>query len=365
MMVEDEKQRAVGQVRTVLNAAEIADLKQYHDNSLAANSKKAYQSDYASFVAFLRDRFPRLSIDRMHRECTLEHVLAYLNALCNEGKKMSTINRHYATIRKYILPALFSRSQSPGSREEEMMRNVERIVRGMRRAVGAENRIRGKKPLLIEHIREMVDVAAEWTDEDGNAMPNKRCRDVALLLFMFFSAMRRSEVAALLWSDLTFDKRGVVVVIRKSKTDQECKSQPIALSRLEHEYCPVAALEVWKAKSRGDGDSPAFRWISKKDEVQWRVLIDQRIVALIKNYCERIGLDPASFAAHSARSGYVTSSSERGVPISEMMKRTRHRTVSSLQVYMKSDDLFQGAGAPAPCNSGRGWASASLRARPA
>lgn len=344
-VVEDRKQSsAVGTVRTVLSAAEIADLKQYHDNSLAANSKKAYQSDYDGFVAFLRQRFPRLCIDRMQHECTLEHVLAYLNHLCNDGKKISTINRHYATLRKHILPALFSKTWMPGGREEEAMREVERIVRGMRRTVGAENRIRGKKPLLIEHIREMVDVARQATDADGHAMPNKRCRDVALLLFMFFSAMRRSEIAALLWSDLTFDKRGVKVLIRKSKTDQEAKSQPIALSRLDNEHCPVVALERWKVKSGGDGDSPVFRWISKKDEIQWRVLIDQRIVALIKRYCEQIGLDPASFAAHSTRSGYVTSSSERGVPISEMMKRTRHKAVSSLQVYMKSDDLFQGVG---------------------
>ena len=341
---EEKKQSAMSHVKTVLNAAEIADLKQYHDNSLAANSKKAYQSDYDSFVAFLRDRFPRLSIEQLQAQCTLEHVLAYLNHLCNDDKKISTINRRYATIRKHIVPALFSRTMASGSREEDTMREVERIVRGMRRTVGAENRIRGKKPLLIEHIREMADRAAEATDDDGSAMLNKRCRDVSLLLVMFFSAMRRSEIAALLWSDLTFDKRGVVVLIRKSKTDQECKSQPIALPRLEHEYCPVAAVEAWKAKSGGDGDSPVFRWISKKDEIQWRVLIDQRIVALIKDYCEQIGLDPACFAAHSTRSGYVTSSSQRGVPISEMMKRTRHRAVSSLQVYMKGDDLFQGAG---------------------
>ena len=319
MAAKDDQQRALSRVKTVLNAAEISDLKQYHDNSLAANSKKAYQSDYDSFVAFLRERFPRLSVDKMHSECTLEHVLAYLNQLCNSGKKISTINRRYATLRKHILPALFSKTWMPGSREAEMLREVERIVQGIRRTVGAENRIRGKQPLLIEHIRKMADAARKATDADGHTMPNKRCREVALLLFMFFSAMRRNEVAALLWSDLTFDKRGVVVLIRKSKTDQECKSQPIALSRLEHEYCPVVALEKWKAKS-GDGDSSVFRWISKKDEVQWRVLIDQRIVALIKDYCEQIGLDPACFAAHSTRSGYVTSSSERGVPISELMK---------------------------------------------
>ena len=147
-----------------------------------------------------------------------------------------------------------------------------------------------------------------------------------------------------MWSDLTFDRRGVVVVIRKSKTDQEGKSQSIALPRLDHEHCPVAAMERWKSTCRGEGESPVFRWISKKDEIEWRVLIDQRIVAIIKHYCAEIGHDPNCFAAHSTRSGYVTSSSDRGVAVSEMMKRTRHKAVSSLTVYMKSDELFSNAG---------------------
>lgn len=82
----------------------------------------------------------------------------------------------------------------------------------------------------------------------------------------------------------------------------------------------------------------------QKDEIQWRVLIDQRIVAIIKVYTSKIGLDPTSFAAHSARSGFVSTSSDRGFPISEMMKRTRHKSISSIQVYMKSDDLFKDAG---------------------
>ncbi len=343
-VIDEKKQSAISRISTVLDATEIAQLKLYHDSSLAASTRRAYQSDYDSFVDFLRDRLPRLSIEDMQRQCTLEHVLAYLNDLCNEGKKISTINRRLSTIKKHILPTLFNRALVPGSRDEQMMREVEKIVRGIRRTVGAEQRIRGKKPLLIEDIRKMVDVAAEATDDDGNPMANKRCRDVALLLFMFHSAMRRSEIVGMLWSDLTFDKRGVVVVIRKSKTDQECKSQPIAIPRLEHSYCAVATLESWKAKSRGEGDSPVFRWISKKDEVQWRMLIDQRLIALIKEYCEQIGLDPTCFAAHSTRSGYVTSSSERGVPISELMKRTRHKAVSSLACYMKSDDLFNNAG---------------------
>jgi integrase len=87
-----------------------------------------------------------------------------------------------------------------------------------------------------------------------------------------------------------------------------------------------------------------FRWISKKDQIQWRVLIDQRIVAIIKFYAAKVGLDPRCFAAHSTRSGYVTSSSDRGVPISAIMKRTRHKTLNSVAVYMKHEDLFACSG---------------------
>ena len=68
------------------------------------------------------------------------------------------------------------------------------------------------------------------------ASPSDHIVELSLLLFMFHSAMRRNEVAHLLWSDLTFHKRGVVVVSRRSKTDQESKSQTIALPRLDHAY---------------------------------------------------------------------------------------------------------------------------------
>jgi integrase len=342
--VEEKKESSLSSIRTVLHADEIDELKQFHDNSLAASTRRAYQSDYDNLVGFLRERFPRLSIERLQSECTLEHVLAYLLELCREGKTVSTINRRLSVIRKHVLPSLFNRALVPGSRDEQTMQQVDAIVKGIRRSVGAERRVRGKAPLLVEDVRRMADVAAQATDDDGAAMPNKRSRDVALLLFLFHSAMRRNEVAKLLWSDLTFDKRGVVVLIRHSKTDAESKGQEIALPRLDGRHCPVAAMEAWRTVSGGVGESPVFRWISPRDEIQWRVLIDQRIVAIVKQYCEKVGLDSRNYAGHSTRSGWVTSSSARGVGIGALKIRTRHRDVSSLSVYMKSSELFNNAG---------------------
>ena len=354
VLCKDEKKKSSAAAMTVmtrstvLRDSEIADLRRFHDNSLAVNSRKAYLSDYQSFVQFLEKRFPDIAETQLQTKCTLEHVLAYLSQQCNDGKKITTINRRLSTIKKHILPALFHKASVPGSRDEQIGREMDAIVKGMRRTVGAEHRVRGKRPLLIENIIDMCEVAALTTNDDGDAMPNTRCRDVRLLLFMFFSAMRRSEVEHLLWSDLTFDTRGVVVQIGQSKTDKESKGQTIAISRLSDSeraaFCPVKALEAWRETSRGAGSSPVFRWISKKDEIQWRVLIDQRIVAIIKHYADAIGLDSRCFAAHSTRSGYVTSSSDRGVPISEVMKRTRHKSLSSIAVYMKSDELFSSSG---------------------
>jgi site-specific recombinase XerD len=53
----------------------------------------------------------------------------------------------------------------------------------------------------------------------------KGLRDRALLLFGFASAMRRSELVALDLADLEETERGLLVTVRRSKTDQEGQGQ--------------------------------------------------------------------------------------------------------------------------------------------
>ena len=108
---QSNEQKAVGTfiVATELHTDEVADLKRFHDNSLAVTTRKAYVGDYKSFLEFVEVRFPALPLRELQTRCTLEHVLAYLNQLCNDGKKISTINRRLSTIKKHILPGLFKR----------------------------------------------------------------------------------------------------------------------------------------------------------------------------------------------------------------------------------------------------------------
>jgi hypothetical protein len=43
------------------------------------------------------------------------------------------------------------------------------------------------------------------------------------------------------------------------------------------------------------------------------------------------GIDPAAFATHSLRSGFLTSAAEAGASIITMMETSRHRSLDTLR----------------------------------
>ena len=69
-------------------------------------------------------------------------------------------------------------------------------------------------------------------------------RDAALLLVGMAAALRRFEIVALDIEDLTFGEKGVDVLVRRSKTDQEGRGVTIPIPHGRH-LRPVAALRGW------------------------------------------------------------------------------------------------------------------------
>ena len=73
-------------------------------------------------------------------------------------------------------------------------------------------------------------------------------RDRALLLLGFAAALRRSELVALDVEDVDFDPaKGVLLTIRRSKTDQERAGAQVAVpyARAGNDLCAVRALLAW------------------------------------------------------------------------------------------------------------------------
>ena len=65
----------------------------------------------------------------------------------------------------------------------------------------------------------------------------------------------------------------------------------------------------------------------------------QSVADIVKAYAERVGLDPALFAGHSVRSGFLTSAAKRGASIFKMMDQSRHRSVE--RGYVCDAEIFK------------------------
>jgi integrase len=232
----------------------------------------------------------------------------------------STIGRRVAAIRyAHKLAGL------PLPTDDERVRAT---MRGIRRSLGTA---RAKKtPATVERIIAMA------------ALPGGRLanfRDRALLLFGFASAMRRSELAALDVEDVEETPDGLRVTIRHSKTDQEGHGHVIAIPR-GMIACPVTALRAW-LEAAAITDGPVFRPIAKGERIQAARLTDRSIAAIVKAHAARVGLDPAAFAGHSLRSGFLTSAAARGASIFKMADQSRHKSMDTLRGYVRDAEIFK------------------------
>jgi hypothetical protein len=62
---------------------------------------------------------------------------------------------------------------------------------------------------------------------------------------------------------------------------------------------------------------------------------------VVKRHAARVGLDPAAFAAHSLRSGFLTSAAESGASIWKISGTSRHRSLDTQRGYVRRVDLFK------------------------
>jgi site-specific recombinase XerD len=145
-----------------------------------------------------------------------------------------------------------------------------------------------KAPAAAAKVRAMVALAPE-----GLA----GLRDQAILLLGFAGALRRSELVALDAADIAETETGLLVTIRRSKTDQEGEGVTIAIARGDV-ACPARALREW-LDAAGIEAGPIFRPINKAGTVAAGRLTDRSVANIVKAYAERAGFDATTFSGHS------------------------------------------------------------------
>ena len=289
-------------------------------SSKANNTVRAYKSDFKDFGLFCaQNGFKSLPSEP-------KIVSLYLTYLSTKDAKISTLKRRLVSIGViHKLKGHYLDTKHPSI--------IENIM-GIKRRKGSIQK--GKKPILISHLKQLIDVIDKQNNEDI-----KKLRDRSIILIGFSGGFRRNEIVSLDYDDLDFVEEGLKIQIRRSKTDQFGEGLVKALPYFDNSrYCPVVSLKNWINISKISSDA-LFRRFSKGSRLSEHRLTDQTVALLIKKYLELAGIDSKNYSGHSLRSGFATSAAESGAEERSIMAMTGHKSTQMVRRYIKEANLFK------------------------
>lgn len=246
-------------------------------------------------------------------------VADYVALMAEAGAKPATLGVRLA--------AIADRHETAGLESPTKDKGVREVMRGIRRAHGAGQR--KAAPITRDRLRVMVGLY-------GRDLAGLRNR--ALLLAGFAGAFRESELAGIRVEDIAWQDDGsAMILLRRSKTDQESRGILKPLPRIEFSpYCPASALRAW-LEAAAISTGPVWRRVWKGGaRVGPRAIHQHTIYTLVKEAAERAGLDPKVFSGHSLRSGFATQYGLDGGPIQDGMEVTGHKDVRTFMGYMRA-----------------------------
>lgn len=312
-------------------------------HSKADNTVRGYCSDWTDFQAWCLS-FPD-SIESL--PVTPQNLAAYLVELANgergkqiikecqaRGKKITRLHRqvaengHKVSVIQRRLAAI-SRAHIMAGFPSPVVPAISETMDKIRRSKGV--RQEGKAAILLDDIKKIIGLFPPGT--------MKTARDRAILIVGFAGAFRRSELVALNVEDVEPAPKGLIIRIRKSKTDQIGEGQEIAIfNGMNKETCPVTALKEWLTHVE---TGPIFRPIDRHDNVKPERLTSHAVATIIKTAVEKAGYNKDRFSGHSLRAGFVTQADINGSSTSEIQKVTRHKTAAMIGRYTRDTDAFR------------------------
>jgi len=305
----------------------ITDLKALQEETLlnlqsskANNTVRAYKSDFNDFGLFCaQNGFKSLPSEP-------KIVSLYLTHLSTRDIKMSTLKRRLVSIGViHKLKGHYLDTKHPII--------IENIL-GIKRKKGSIQK--GKKPLLINNLKIIINVIDEYNKEDI-----KKFRDRSIILMGFSGGFRRNEIVSLDHDDLDFVPEGLKINLKRSKTDQFGEGSVKGLPYFDNsQYCPVLSLKNWIQVSN-ISSGPLFRRFSKGSKLSENRLTDQTVALLIKKYLNLAGIDNKNYSGHSLRSGFATSAAESGAEERSIMAMTGHKSTEMVRRYIKEANLFK------------------------
>lgn len=248
-------------------------------------------------------------------------VAFYLSDLASTHKASTLTRRISAISQAHQIAGIDTPTQSA---------KVRLVMAGIRRTKGTA--AAAKSPVLVDDLKRMI-----------SRMPGSLLgvRDRALLLIGFTGGFRRSELTGLDRDSVELTREGLVVTLRRSKTDQDGIGRKVGIPYGSNpETCPVRAFSAWLEAS-GIADGPLFRPITRHGRMSADRLSAYAVALVVKRCAKAVGLEASEFAGHSLRSGLATSAAMAGASERAIMNQTGHRSLTTVRRYIREGSLFR------------------------
>lgn len=338
----------------VLFEQEIARTRAYIDAARAAATRRAYAADWRVFAGWCATR------GLAALPATPATVAVFLTVMKDGDpaadppsppRKVSTLSRYLAAINDRHREA---GHLTPG--EQDGGHALRRTFAGIRNTHGVRPT---RKAAADGDILARMLAAIEGDDV-------RSARDRALLAIGMAAALRRSELVALTFADITVVPEGLRLFVARSKTDQAAQGVWIAIPEGKR-IRPKALLLDWLRAGRV-ADGRIFRKLAEiriaardprtgdllrnaegkplrqraEDRVQPGAMSAQGVALVVKARARAAGLDPAAFAGHSLRAGFLTEAARQpGANLFKMREVSRHKSIEILADYVRNHDLFR------------------------
>ncbi|WP_234418572.1 site-specific integrase [Dongshaea marina] len=234
-------------------------------------------------------------------------------------RKPSTLVRRLAGIRHALKKKGVFPLPTEHPEVKEMMRGIVRL---------GDTSVLKKDALTSQKLRQVLS-QIDLSSSIG-------MRDYALLILMFYGALRRSEASRLDIEDLAFESRGIRMRIKPSK--HQLVASEIAIIA-GGSFCPVMAIRNYLQQAR-IFKGPLFRRASRWQTLSKARLGEQGINRIIKQHCREIFPD-GDFSGHSLRRGFITSSVLAGKPLNKITEVSRHKDIRTLKEYFDEKEKFE------------------------
>ena len=331
-------------------AAELADLSRraalYATRARGDGTRRAYRSAWRAYETWCH------SLGRQPLAGDADTIAMYVVRLADQGAAgrgglaVSSIRVALAAIKTAHLLA--------GRTLDLRHPRLAMVLEGITRSKTLRPR-RKATPAVPGLLRQMLAAipALPHPHDPGAALV---ARQRAMLLLGFGAALRRSELVDLALGDVErIPGKGLLLTIRRSKTDQHGQGQRVAVcaNRDDPGFCPLAALDAWLAHRRAAADldwtasaamraeRPLFCAVTKTGQVTGTQLSDKAVVRLVKQAAARAGLDPLPFSGHSLRRGLLTAAGENHAALADLMRQSRHKSAQVVLGYIEPADLWK------------------------